>query len=204
MESFSLMNEKSKLYGEINDCTVKAAAVVMATTYEDAHNMCMKAGRKFGKGMVTYQDLIPAIKQRGFRVTEISTSAKTIRTLGRVLPRSGQFLIRVRGHVAGVSDGRVNDWSEGRCHRILNVWRVEEVNPVRYTDATVSTTMMQRRKKPVTRKARINYELYDTRTGRVVKKYSRRPKFLGYPNWKQTTYMQKDPSTKGNLEIRRV
>ena len=52
-------------------------------------------------------------------------SAATIVTLAKELTE-GTYLVGTNGHVACLKNGEVHDWTKGRRHRVLDVYRVEE------------------------------------------------------------------------------
>ena len=45
------------------------------------------------------------------------------------LPR-GNYILGVRGHVLGVQNGKVQDWTEGRKHYINRVWKIEKTGEI--------------------------------------------------------------------------
>lgn len=139
MDYTSLTIESKKL-NERNDCTVKAFAIVTGCSYNEAHWEMKKAGRPNRKGLPTLlvnrrirkedipdhnERMIAALKRKGFKVQKVGCNSKTVRTLGRNIKSNGRFLVFVRGHVLAIKDKKVHDWTDGRCHRIRSVWKVE-------------------------------------------------------------------------------
>jgi hypothetical protein len=138
--NYNNLLQESKKAGEINDCSVKAFAVVTGYSYKEAHWEMKKAGRPDRKGLPILlkgrkiyrkedipdynERMIQVLKRKGFRVRKVECNSKTVRTLGRNIKRNGNFLVFVRGHVLAIKDKKVIDWTEGRCHRIQSVWQV--------------------------------------------------------------------------------
>ena len=103
--------------GEVNDCTVRALSNVTRLTYEQAHAEFAAAGRKPRQGWNFYS---VAVRHGAEPVTV------TGRTLRAVLPQltSGFYVVRTRGHVFAVIDGRAIDTARERDGRhVLNVFR---------------------------------------------------------------------------------
>lgn len=117
----------SRLLGETNDCTVITTSIVTDTLYEVAHATLKANGRKNRHGAprhITHK----SIKDLGYslkRVTDLFVNkAKTVRTFERIAPKHCTFIIHVKGHVLAYKDGRVHDWTKGRCHRITDIFKV--------------------------------------------------------------------------------
>ena len=70
--------------------------------------------------------------RKGFR--EFKTNAETLFTIGRhltpnnqssFLPK-GNYIMGVSGHVIGIKNGIVNDWTVGRKHRAKVIYRIQK------------------------------------------------------------------------------
>ena len=105
------------------DCAVRAVTAVTgrprATVYDHFIRGGRRPGRKSPNGLAE-----KVTRQLGFVLEPWEVKARTIRTLERELPAKGAFLISVRGHLLAVIDGQTRDWSSGRTHHILDVWRI--------------------------------------------------------------------------------
>lgn len=128
MMDFSSLQEASKAHGEKADCAVKAVAVAAGVEYGVAHNLLKKHGRKDRSGTYFDETTRPAMGELGFELVDITYSvvsrgAKTVRTFGR-MGLAGTFMVRTRRHILAAKDGKVIDWTDGRMHRILAVYRV--------------------------------------------------------------------------------
>ena len=196
---FNRLKKSTAKYGETRDCTVVATAIVLRTTYEDAHNLCESNGRQRRKGLGTIP-IIMGVKSRGYRVEPVNEYLvpKTIKGFCKA-NMSGTYLIFVRGHVLAAKNGKVHDWSDGRCHRIQAMYKViNDGEPIRYPDATVRVDYRPERKK---RTSKVSWKLIDTRTGVTVRTYRRAPKYRhSVHRWS----IGSDPSSEGHLELRKV
>ena len=133
-ETFNELQEKSKEMGELNDCGVKAVAVVTGMTYEEAHAALKHLGRINGvgsqRGWIT-----DVIESRGFTVKRIpnehfisqypgekKNDLKNITTHHPArFPEPfamGVYLMFTKSHVAACVSGVVHDWSIGRSLRV--------------------------------------------------------------------------------------
>lgn len=124
----SLKEEQNKLFPhEKNDCTVKALAAAASIDYPTAHNALLRRGRKNGQCFRSCF-IIEELKKLGKSVKDVTPlvvpHTKTVRAFGARNYR-GTYLIRTKGHILCSKNGIVQDWTVGRCHRILNVWRVD-------------------------------------------------------------------------------
>jgi hypothetical protein len=114
---------KLSVSNEAADCAVRAIAVCCDISYEEAHKLATKHGRKPGTG-TDWSIIVKTINELGYALIWVNTPCRTIRVLERDLPKTGSFLISVRGHVLGYHNGQSVDWAAGRCHRIRTVWRI--------------------------------------------------------------------------------
>ena len=131
-----------------NQCTVVAVSLLCDISYPEAFQACKVLGnRKAGRGMprgicqMVMRDL-------GFKLTQIKTkresdytwkmvedlyprkadgSQYTPKSIGQLLPDSGRYLLQFDRHVASYIDGKIEDWTNGRQHRIIGIWKVEEL-----------------------------------------------------------------------------
>jgi len=122
------MSAASDAHGETNDCTVRTLTAVTGLSYDDCHRQLAKQGRKNRRGCHWMIEGPKAAEALGCTMRRMDYSeyrAKTMITAERdPALRSGRFAILVRGHVAGMIDGDIVDWSQGRRHRIQAVYEV--------------------------------------------------------------------------------
>jgi hypothetical protein len=111
---------------EHSDCAVKAVAIVCGVPYKVAHQALKDQGRMNRKGTHSYMTHC-AIRSLGKTTIPCNDrfKAKTINTLAKELPSRGVFLVSVKGHVLACRGGQILDWTEGRRHRILEIYRVK-------------------------------------------------------------------------------
>lgn len=114
-------------YGERADCAVRAVAIATGEGYPMAHYALECQGRQMGEGTLLC-DILTAVEELGYTWTKIESEdipARTPTTLER-LNMQGQYIVNFRGHVAAMVDGKVLDWTAGRRHRILRMYRIEK------------------------------------------------------------------------------
>lgn len=110
-----------------NSCAVIALATATQTPHKQAYKTLEKLGRKHKDGTYTHQSL-NAIEQLGFkyeRVNDDYPTAKTPISAVKVLPKNKTFMVRVSGHIFTIRNGVVEDWTDGRKHRIIDIWEVK-------------------------------------------------------------------------------
>lgn len=49
---------------------------------------------------------------------------RTVKSAARILTK-GKYFVKVRRHALALVNGKVQDWTEGRQHRIIQVWKVK-------------------------------------------------------------------------------
>ena len=122
LASASKLNEK-------NDCAVRAVSIAARVPYDVAHRQLAYQGRK-PRGTTYDCQYVAALGILGFDVKDETVKyrmkgGKTIKTLARLLPSRGVFLIRVRGHIACYRAGALHDWLDpSRRHHVIQVQRV--------------------------------------------------------------------------------
>lgn len=126
-QTYSSVTEQSRYHNETNDCAVKALAIACNVAYSTAHAMLKKHGRKDRKGTFHYTTFA-AIKELGFEAVKVDRlTARTVKTVGRSY-KDGRYLVFVHRHVAAMVDGKIIDWTEGRCHRIKSLYKIVDAN----------------------------------------------------------------------------
>jgi len=139
--------EAAQKLGETNDCAVKAVSIATGTPYEQVHALMKKHGRRDCRGtyMSTTNSVLkelgveskwedaprqaPKTVKRGgvYGLTLITEtrSRYTVSTIAKALPKRGRFILETSTHLLAFVNGRVEDWTEGRRHRVLRVIRVK-------------------------------------------------------------------------------
>ena len=120
---------QSKRSRQQNDCTVRALALAVDISYDEAYDILKEAGRKCGAGF-HFKDWVTTAQVNNCKFEWISFPA----TKGerRMNPQkfcntfpSGKYIARVAKHVFCVIDGVVHDTfesAEDRC--IYGCWKV--------------------------------------------------------------------------------
>ena len=109
---------------EHNDCTVKAISIACDVPYKVAHKALANQGRRKRCGSYWHQQS-KAIKSLGYKVEAVQHTAKTINQVkSDEVVQQGYFLAYVRGHVAAVVNGKVEDWTDGRRHQVKVIYKV--------------------------------------------------------------------------------
>lgn len=124
-------------FNERNDCTVIATSITCDIPYQEAHKICKAAGRKNRGKLNTQAKLIPELENRGYNVTAIPTAylfqengcRYTMSTIGKEFSH-GKYIVRIKGHVAALVDGKILDWTAGRRHRVLAMWQIIKTNSI--------------------------------------------------------------------------
>lgn len=122
---YSSMVEIARSLGEKNDCAVKAIAIATGTPYAEVHAELTRQGRKRRSGTYFHQTE-GAVKNLGFELQRVMVRSATVRTIAREL-KTGTYLVRVHRHILCLKEGKVEDWSEGRLHRVKAVYRINKV-----------------------------------------------------------------------------
>jgi len=138
--------------GDKNFCTVVASSVAFDLPFKLVHDFYSENGRVFRKGLdpkKTNSFIIKLSEITGYKVSiftvdknhyyntgshlwindkkQVLTQLKGSLTANNVesyLP-IGNYILGVRGHVLGVENGIVQDWTRGKKHRINRIWKVE-------------------------------------------------------------------------------
>ena len=120
--------KKQRLSGEHSDCSVIATSIVCRVPYNHAHKALASQGRRCGGGAYLSWTL-SAARGLGCKVDSIpfgkqkNGSGWTAASIGKRFPR-GYYLVSMKGHIAALVNGEMQDWTDGRRHRVLSVYKV--------------------------------------------------------------------------------
>lgn len=138
--------EDSNAMKETNDCSVVAVSVVTGVPYNEVHAMFKEAGRENRQGTMYYitdkvlnrmVDLgvikgwsqhVPVKKRKTtdwYGNSRIASGSFTMKTIADQYPSTTTFMAFVRGHVAAVKGGIVQDWTNNRRHLVKTVYVIE-------------------------------------------------------------------------------
>lgn len=128
MSDFKTVFQDAMKHNDNLCCGPIAVALVTGKTFKTAQNWLAKLGRKRGRGTprwMTHQ----ALKDHGYtirRLEKLERRCRTVRTLEREVGKNRTLLVHTRRHVLAVVDGKVQDWTQGRLHRIQEIYLVEK------------------------------------------------------------------------------
>lgn len=121
------MVKQSKAMNETNDCTVKAFAISLGTSYDKAHrhlqNFCE---RKRRKGIISREMIPNSLTNTKFSIGPYSKSNRI--TLSEFCRRHpvGRFYVVVARHAIAVIDGVVYDHSDRPRRRVEWALRIHK------------------------------------------------------------------------------
>jgi len=160
LTTFNSIQGHTDLFHEANDCTVKALAIAVNTSYEISHEAFHDAGRTPRKGTndAMYKQ---AFKNLGYDLVEIqvplmrrfSKKGMTV-SLGtsknNKVPRKGTYVVRTTSHLYVIRDGVAECPCDKKSYRIQNVYKVVKAfKPARqYTGSVhMGGAMVERKQK---------------------------------------------------------
>jgi len=117
--------------GETRDCAVRAVTVITGKPYSVVHEVFRRRGRRDKRPTrITITENV--LRDFGFEMVDCTErfrkkGAKTVCSLEKVLPQRGAFMVLVCRHILAAKNGKVQDWTRGRRHRIKRVWRVRKI-----------------------------------------------------------------------------
>ena len=110
---------------EHNDCAIRAVAVATGEDYDKVHDLFQNYGRQ-NRCRSKWGMELRAMKDLGYKCTPEIVKAKTVRTLEREVMAGRNYMVAVRGHLLGIHQGKVYDWSQGRQHRVHIVYWIRK------------------------------------------------------------------------------
>jgi hypothetical protein len=123
---YEYCDKVGKAMGDRSFCSVIALATACQIPHKKAYAVMNKYGRCDRDGAYTSQT-IAAIGHLGFdwkEVTDDYPKAKTPISAVKELPKDKTFMVRVSGHIFTIRNGVVEDWSEGRKHRVTHIFEI--------------------------------------------------------------------------------
>lgn len=111
---------------EDKDCAVRAVTIATGRSYQFVLGAYKCAGRNDRQGVRAWMTK-HVLLALGYTLEDVRVTAKTgktVRTIARLLPRRGTYLIGTKGHVFCYKNGKVHDWSKGRLLRVLAISKV--------------------------------------------------------------------------------
>ena len=123
MKNFDQIREDSLSLNENKDCAVRAITAISNLPYSYVHRVFYECGRR-RRCSTPFYVTEAVLRRLNIWADRIKTDAKTIRSLKGTLPKKGRFLVRTRGHILGCVNGEVIDWTDGRLHRIREIYKI--------------------------------------------------------------------------------
>ena len=116
-----------KYYNDYNYCTVIALSVCCNVGIGKAYHTMKRTGRVDRKG-ARFGMIYDGVKALGYKAVAIdNVYNKQVKSVTKLLPSVGHFMVHVKGHVLAVRDGKVLDWTEGRSHRIIAAYQIIKI-----------------------------------------------------------------------------
>tara|TARA_Y100000401_G_C8322069_1_gene225928 strand:+ start:715 stop:1200 length:486 start_codon:yes stop_codon:yes gene_type:complete len=131
-----------------NCCTVVASSIAFNVPFDEMQNYFFQHGRKRNKGYHMYKIVPEIAKDYGYkaeRFYKVSNGYYNNKTGERILENTpsltvnnctkyltkGTFILGVHEHVLAVKNGKVEDWTRGRKHRVKYIYRITKTNNVK-------------------------------------------------------------------------
>lgn len=140
MAEFDALSQESSKLGELNDCSVKAVALAAGIPYSEAHARMKAEGRKPRRGVHSWSAGQALLKmgfllkhiRPGYFIERYPGSHKSLLHVtthhpdrfNEVWSDGRTYLIRTRGHVLVVKDGKNYDWTRGSARRVVSIHEV--------------------------------------------------------------------------------
>jgi len=112
--NYASLAAEASAFGERNDCSVKAIAVVTGRPYAKCHAALVRAGRRNRCGATRAQQA-NALKELGFQFTSADAQSRTAASIEAELKQrwpNQPVMVFMTHHVAGWDGTRVIDWTQ--------------------------------------------------------------------------------------------
>ena len=130
--TYAKTRKASDEYNETDDCTVVAVAIAGKVSYEMAHSVLKKCGRKDRCG-ASVQAVSAALGSIGAEEIELSVMdleyknkgvGLTANNIVKVLSKYRNYIAYTHNHVLVIRKGVVEDWTAGKRNKIIEVYEV--------------------------------------------------------------------------------
>lgn len=118
-------------------CVPTALALVTGIDYEVVNAHLIKKGYRRPNIGVLEADWMRAPGELGFQMIPYPVTAKTVRTIARELPIGRKFLVQVSRHLLAFTHGEIQDWTDGRLHKIKRVYEIIPTGDQQFAPAPV-------------------------------------------------------------------
>ena len=131
MPRFAELHQKVSAIGDTNACTVIATAIVCGCSHASADRVLNEIGKRERRKGVYFHgtQLMHDVLSRFNKVASCEYSSRdggrgfSLKTVAKRYPK-GRYLVFIRGHVAALRNGKLDDWSDGRSHKVLAVFKI--------------------------------------------------------------------------------
>ena len=131
--TFLKTRKPSDAYNETDDCTVVAVAIAGKVSYDMAHSVMKKCGRKdrSGASVRTVSAALASIGADEIPINMMKLREKnkgvglTPNNIVKVLSKYRNYIAYTSTHVLTIRKGVVEDWTDGKRHKITEVYEVK-------------------------------------------------------------------------------
>ena len=116
---YSTVHRDAKISGHRRACVAISASIVTGIPIKKILKEAERVGKQARYGMTAHQKKLMYDKLN-LTMQPIEFTGKTARTF----KADHDCIVSFRGHVAAYKDGRIEDWTNGRQHRVLGAYRL--------------------------------------------------------------------------------
>tara|TARA_R110000824_G_scaffold301010_1_gene489057 strand:+ start:761 stop:1198 length:438 start_codon:yes stop_codon:yes gene_type:complete len=133
--NYEKIKESREYNSDRGSCSVVACSVAFGVPFPEMQKVFEGFGRKKNRGVYFDQYLKKVSKMYGFKVQNVPLKK------ARLTPKNckahlgkGTFILGTRGHVLTLKNGIVEDWTNGRGHRVNRIWKItgKKVKPLTF------------------------------------------------------------------------
>lgn len=145
--NYSEIAKTQEYNSDRNCCTVVASSIAFNVPFDEMQNYFFQHGRKRNKGYNMYKIVPEIAKDYGYKAekfhkvpngyynsetkeTILPSISLTVKNCTKYLTK-GTFILGVREHVLAVKNGKVEDWTRGRKHRVKYIYKITKTNNVK-------------------------------------------------------------------------
>lgn len=131
--TYAKTSKQREGYNETDDCTVIAVAIAGKVSYDMAHAVLKKCGRKDRDG-ASVRAVSAALRSMGAEDIELDIEKLRMKNKGvgltpnnilKVLSKYKNYIAFTHNHVLAIRKGVVEDWTDGKRHKIVEVYEVK-------------------------------------------------------------------------------
>lgn len=143
---------QDRVPGETNDCAIVSIVAATGKSYAEVHAHFKELGRKH-RGSAFLPQIKEALYRCGYEMIAVdrNVTSRTPKRIGLELTK-GTFLVGTAGHIFCLKDGEVCDWTDGRSHRITEVYLVAPINSTHTLNPSTRQPCLEQYKQPIEKK----------------------------------------------------